>query len=94
MENSILTINKTEERLNNLFIKRFNINMNKIGEEYKSKKLLGREIGMAPRDLLYLFFDVENEFGIVLPQNRIANGEFDTYNDICKIVHDQLENHT
>lgn len=90
MEDSVLTINNVEERLNKLFIERFNIDMNKLGEKYKNKKLLGSEIGMAPRDLLYLFFDVENEFGVAIPQNSIASGEFGTYNGICIIIYKGL----
>jgi len=90
MEDNVLTINNIEEKLNNLFIKRFNINIDKIGEKYKSKKLLGSEIGMTPRDLLYLYFDIENEFEIAIPQECIASGEFGTYNGICRIIYSGL----
>jgi acyl carrier protein len=90
MENNVVLKTKNlEERLNKLFIKRFNLDMDKFNEEYKSKKLLSSEIGMSPRDLLYLFFDIENEFGIVIPQESVASGEFGTYNGILGIISDK-----
>jgi acyl carrier protein len=52
---------------------------------------LGKEWGLAPRDLLYLFFDIENEFGISIPEEAIEKGKFDTINNIAGIISLKIE---
>lgn len=47
-------------------------------------------IGMQPRHLLYLYFFVENEFEIKIPENCIISGAFCTFNNICDIIFQEL----
>lgn len=94
-----------DSKLKAIFLKRFGLDFGAMGstapdwfrtdmapikEEFGDKKLLGREFGMPPRDLLYLFFDIEKEFGISIPQESIASGEFSTYNGICRMIEKEL----
>jgi peptide maturation system acyl carrier-related protein len=81
-----------EKRLDDIFKKRFGIEMSSIKDKFRDEKLLGQEFGMPPRDLLYLFFDVEEEFSIRIPQEAIVTGQFSTYNGICKIINNELRN--
>ncbi len=81
-----------ENRLDDIFKKRFGIEMSPIKEAVRDKKLLGQDFGMPPRDLLYLFFDVEEEFSIKIPQEAVTSGEFSTYDGICKIIDNELRN--
>jgi peptide maturation system acyl carrier-related protein len=81
-----------EKRLDKILKNRFGFEMNSIKEALRDKKLLGQEFGMLPRDLLYLFFDIEQEFLIRIPQEAVASGEFNTYNNICKIIYNELRN--
>ncbi len=80
-----------EERLKKLFRVRLNIDFDKYDRSFLGKLLLGREICMTPRDLLYVFFDVEKEFEVKIPQSDIVSGKFITFNNIYEIICRQLE---
>ncbi len=80
-----------QEKIKNIFISRFEFDFGNFDEEQLfNKNLLGEEIGLLPRQLLYVFFDIEKEFNIQIPQECIVNGEFDTINNIVNIVLRQL----
>ena len=55
---------------------------------------MGRRLRLQARDLLYIFFEVEKEFGIKIPEEAIVDGEFDSFNGIVKIIINQLEYHS
>lgn len=50
------------------------------------KPLLGGEIGLAPRDLLVLFFELEKEFSIKIPEGYIQDGSFQNIIGIKKCL--------
>lgn len=54
------------------------------------EKLLGRKIKMPARELLNVFFDVEQEFGITIPEEEILKGHFDTAEDVMEIIKRRL----
>lgn len=72
--------------LQKIFSKRFNINLEAADNGKLDKKLLGNEWRFGPRDLLYLFCDIENEFGISISEEKIENGNFDSINNIANII--------
>ncbi len=80
-----------KEELMEIFNKRFNIDFTKWDKDYYSKNLLGEEIQLSARDLLYIFFDVKNRFNITIPQEEIANGKFTTFGGIMEIVQNELK---
>lgn len=48
--------------------------------------LTGERWGLAARDLLYLFFEVEKEFGIHIQQTTLETNSFNSINGIKRIV--------
>jgi len=77
--------------LKNIFVQRFNIDMEQQEGILLDKHLLGMDIGLEARDLIYLYFDIEKEFDITLPDEDIAEGKFTTFNNIAEIIYNQLQ---
>ncbi len=86
-----LLSNNIKEELVGIFRKRLNIDFIKWDKDYYSKNLLGEEIQLSARDLLYIFFDVKNRFNITIPQEDIANGKFSTFEGIFEVVESQVK---
>jgi len=77
--------------LKNIFTQRFNIDVEQQEGTLLDKHLLGGDIRLNARDLIYLYFDIEKEFGITLPEEDIAEGKFNTFNNIVEIIYNQLQ---
>lgn len=73
-----------EEKINNLFIKYAGIDF-KDHIELQEKKILGVEIGITPRTLVYIYCKME-EYGLKPPVEAVIAGEFDTFRNICETV--------
>ncbi len=58
--------------------------------ERRDKEMLGSYIQFTPTELLCLFFEVEKEFNIVICEEYIVQGRFNTYNNICSVICDTL----
>ncbi|MCC7570130.1 peptide maturation system acyl carrier-related protein [Candidatus Micrarchaeota archaeon] len=80
-----------DKRLKNIFKTYFEINFDRYTGENLDKELLGDTFNFAARDLLYLFFDVEKEFDITIPQEDIVAGKVNTLNNIAEIIINQLQ---
>ncbi len=80
-----------KEELMQIFRKRFNIDFTKWDKDYYSKNLLGEEIQLSARDLLYVYFDVKSQFNITIPQEDIAKGKFATFEGILEIVQNEMK---
>lgn len=85
-----LVLDNIKEKLIEIFKKRFNIDFTKWDKDYYTKNLLGEDIQLSARDLLYIYFDVKSQFNITIPQEEIANGKFSTFGDIFEIVLSQI----
>ncbi len=59
-------------------------------ESFYTEKLLGNRLGMPARELLHIYFDVEKAFGIKIPEQEIADENFDTAEHIAEIIERQL----
>ncbi len=79
-----------EKELENIFLKRFKLDFTEMNIEVKNHYLLGSNIKLAPRDLLYVFVDIEEEFKIAIPENYIIEGKFNTFNNILQIIKDEI----
>ncbi|MCX7749033.1 MAG: peptide maturation system acyl carrier-related protein [Clostridia bacterium] len=77
-------------KIKDILSERFHIDMNQHKEEDDDKELLGDAWGFEPRHLLYLFFDVEKNFGIAIPEKDIAEGKFNTINNIAAVIVKQI----
>ncbi len=69
-----------------IFNKRFNINLDEKDNTQLNKSLLGKEWGLEARDLLYIYFDIEREFGISISEEVIEEGNFDSVNNIISAI--------
>ncbi len=72
--------------LRNIFNNRFKINLEEKDRADFNKHLLGMEWGFEPRDLLYIFFDIEREFKICIPEEAIESGNFGTISSIAETI--------
>lgn len=79
-----------EKRLKAIFKKNFNINLEEIAPDDFDKNLLGKVFRLSARDLLKLFFDIEKEFCITIPEDEIIAGRFNSFNNIADIIHTQF----
>ncbi|MCX7923053.1 MAG: peptide maturation system acyl carrier-related protein [Clostridia bacterium] len=84
-------VNRTKEKLNKILENRFGFNLRNLKEGYENEELLGRYMQLKARDLLYLYFEVEKEFNIKIPEEAIAEGKFNTLNNIAQIIHKQKQ---
>lgn len=62
-----------------------------IYKTYSEEPLLGEKYCLAPRDLLYLFFDIEKEFGITIPEDDILAKKFNSIKNLIGIIETQLQ---
>lgn len=75
-----------EKKLEDIFLNRFQLNFKELENSAKNDPLLGSKINLAPRDLLYVFVDIEEEFNITIPEDCIVEGKFDTFYNILDII--------
>lgn len=88
---SVITCKRNiEEELENIFLKRFKLDFTEMDIEAKTDYLLGSNIKLAPRDLLYVFVDIEEEFKITIPESYIIEEKFNTFNNILQIIKDEI----
>ncbi len=55
-------------------------------KELKNEKLLGKKVGLTARELVHLYYLIEEEFKIEIPDEVILEGKFDIYNNILEII--------
>lgn len=79
-----------ESKLFRIFNSRFNIDFSQLDKDYYEYNLLGEFFRLDARDLLYIYFDVKNEFNIIIPEDDISNGKFSTFNGLLEIVKSQV----
>ena len=82
---------EVEERLSRIFIKRSSINFLREPEK-RSLKLLSRS-GIPARELLHVYFDVKKAFNVLIPEDDVAGGRFDTFDNIVELIYEQLHGH-
>ena len=76
-------------RLKKIFYKVFGIDFDGKDEEYYNRNLLGY-FQFQARDLLDLYFYIEKEFNINIPEEDIISGKFCTFNNIAEIISKQF----
>ena len=79
---------KVEKRLLEIFEK-LKLDTDKVISN-KNEKLLGKKIGLNARDLLILFFRIEEEFNIKIPESIITEVKFTTFKEMEEIIEEQL----
>lgn len=79
------------KKLLKIFKERFDMNLSENWEEIQDYHLMGSKVRLVARDMLYLYFDIEKEFGIRISEENVVNGKFSTLRNIIQIVCCELE---
>ncbi|KRU24782.1 peptide maturation system acyl carrier-related protein [Clostridium botulinum] len=82
--------NSVQRKLNDIFNRIFDINLNSINEELFERSLLGDFFCFEPIDLVCLYMEVEKIFNISIPQEYVVENRFNTINGIKEIIIIQL----
>lgn len=87
---NILSRHSVNEKLSNIFINRFGLDLETVANEDFDRHLLGNVFRLAPRDLVYIYMDIEREFGISIPDEAVTNGALATINGTIDLICSQL----
>lgn len=77
------------QKLKRIFKEIVDLDFDNMNESYLNKHLLSQCFDLKPRDLVYLLYAIEKEFGITIPQEAIAKGKFSSFNNIYSIITSQ-----
>lgn len=75
----------TEEKINSIFVRYTDIDFIS-NTELQDKKLMGVELGIPPRTLVYLYCKLEEELNLKFSLDAVISGKFDTFLNICNSV--------
>lgn len=81
--------NDIEKQLKDIIKERMNIDLDKLSLDYMTNSLLDPEIGLVPRDLLVIFFEMQNLFGISFTEKDIVERRFDFFSNIVDSVYEK-----
>lgn len=76
-----------EAIVNEIFKNKFSIDMGRLSEEQKTRSLLDKTIGLVPRDLLVLFFELQKAFNISFREEDVSEIRFDYYYNIIETIY-------
>lgn len=80
-----------ERQFNNIFVNLWGIDFD--AEKYDKKaKFLSSNIGMAPRDLVVLLYEIEKKFDIYIDNQFLINGKFDCFSSIAAEIEEKVSN--
>lgn len=77
------------QKLKRIFKDIVKLDFDNMSESHLDKHLLSQCFDLRPRDLVYLLYAIEKEFGITIPQEAIAEGKFSSFNNIYSIITSQ-----
>ncbi len=79
------------EKLVMIIKERFNMDLSDCLKDIQDEHLLGNKLRLSAGDLIYLYFDIEKEFGIKIPQEHIFNGKFSSLTNIAQMIQCELD---
>lgn len=79
------------ERIKAIFFKLYKTDIDITSNSSMKADIFTNKYFLQPRDLVYMFFEVQKEFNIRIPQSSIINGCFRTIYGIMETVYSQLE---
>jgi acyl carrier protein len=79
-----------EHKLKDILSRGFGISPGGWTESRTRSNLLSRDFLLLPSDLLFLFFEIEKEFGIKIPQEAVVSGKFNSFQNIIEVIQAQL----
>ncbi|WP_024831768.1 peptide maturation system acyl carrier-related protein [Ruminiclostridium josui] len=84
--------NYITEKLNKIFKNRFEIDL--FSEELAvniDDNILGKKFRFRARDLIYLVYDIEKEFNIIITDEDIDDIKLNTLRNIITVINKELE---
>ncbi|MCI9078196.1 MAG: hypothetical protein HFH68_04620 [Lachnospiraceae bacterium] len=72
-----------------LISEKIGINQQKLNDYSKEKSLLDASIGLQPRDLLTLFFELQRKYDIIFVEKDITEKRFDYLDNMVNAVIDK-----
>lgn len=75
------------EEIMELLKNKFGVQVEKLGHI----SLLDPSIGMFPRDLFTLFFDLQNKYGIKFAESDVLDKRFDYFDELIEIVYQKIQ---
>ena len=82
-----------EKKIKEMIKATLNVNIDNMTEEEKDYPLLSKRFDVMPYQMLVFFTRIEKEFGIRIPDEYIADGKFNSYNVISKIILELVTEH-
>ena len=82
-----------EKKIKEMIKATLNVNIDNMTEEEKDYPLLSKRFDVMPYQMLVFFTRIEKEFGIRIPDEYIADGKVNSYNDISKIILELVTEH-
>lgn len=82
-----------EKKIKEMIKATLNVNIDNMTEEEKDYPLLSKRFDVMPYQMLVFFTRIEKEFGIRIPDEYIADGKFNSYNDISEIILELVTEH-
>lgn len=79
-----------ETQLKNIIKEKMNIELDQLKVDYMTNSLLDPEIGLVPRDLLVIFFEMQTLCGIEFDENDVIKKRFDFFTNIVDSICEKI----
>lgn len=83
-------INIIRDKVIEIFEQRLQVNLKNYKDNYCDEEIFGQYMRFNASDMLYVYFDIEKDFKIEIPEEAIINGSFSTINNIVNIIYKQI----
>lgn len=82
----MIELDEIKEKLAMLFNKYLKLNFKEMDPGLLDMNIFDSRFKLYPRDLLYMFFKIEEEFKIHICEEDIINKKFNTFNNIALVI--------
>ena len=79
-----------ETQLKGIIKEKMNIELEQLKLDYMTNSLLDPEIGLVPRDLLVIFFEMQILYGIEFDENDVIEKRFDFFSNIVDSICEKI----
>jgi len=88
MENNLYNEQLVKNKIIDIIDKLFNI---QLDEASLDESLLGKNIKLTARDLVYLYFEIKDIWNINISEDSIVSGKFHTINSISTLINGEIK---
>ncbi|MEH2959571.1 hypothetical protein [Candidatus Merdisoma sp. JLR.KK006] len=79
-----------ETQLKGIIKEKMNIELEQLKLDYMTNSLLDPEIGLVPRDLLVIFFEMQILYGIEFDEKDVIEKRFDFFSNIVDSICEKI----